>query len=199
MIDREELVKHVRDGLNMSQISRLYGITPTAVKKWLKKYDMYERKYAYNGHNDSEKKYHCQQCGVELTGSKRFEQKFCSHKCASKFQMNNQYETFIDRWKEGKEDGIKGVIATSNYIHRYIREQRGEKCWKCGWCEVNSHTGKIPLQLNHIDGNCQNNAEENLELLCPNCHSLTETFGRNNKQVGRRTIMKNLLESNKET
>ena len=49
----------------------------------------------------------------------------------------------------------------------------------------NQYSGKVPLQIHHIDGNCLNNKEENLQLLCPNCHSLTETFGNLNKKSKR--------------
>ena len=31
--------------------------------------------------------------------------------------------------------------------------------------------------MHHIDGDCTNNKMENLQLLCPNCHSLTSNFG----------------------
>ena len=50
----------------------------------------------------------------------------------------------------------------------------------CGWNQENQFTHIIPLQVHHIDGDCTNNKEENLQLLCPNCHSLTETFGNKN-------------------
>ena len=36
---------------------------------------------------------------------------------------------------------------------------------------------RIPLEIHHIDGDCTNNKMENLQLLCPNCHSLTSNFG----------------------
>jgi 5-methylcytosine-specific restriction endonuclease McrA len=56
------------------------------------------------------------------------------------------------------------------------------RCTGCGldrWLE-----GPIPLQLDHIDGDRTNNLLENLRLLCPNCHALTDTYcGRN---IGRR-------------
>ena len=55
-------------------------------------------------------------------------------------------------------------------------EKYNNKCQICGWGEENPTTHKIPLQIHHIDGDCTNNKEENLQLLCPNCHSLTETF-----------------------
>jgi len=38
----------------------------------------------------------------------------------------------------------------------------------------------IPLELHHIDGNRDNNVLENYQLLCPNCHALTDSYrGRN--------------------
>lgn len=52
---------------------------------------------------------------------------------------------------------------------------------KCLFCEIQDWMGKpIKLHLDHIDGNRTNNKRENLRLLCPNCHSQTETYcGRN--------------------
>ena len=36
---------------------------------------------------------------------------------------------------------------------------------------------RIPLEMHYIDGDCTNNKMENLQLLCPNCHSLASNFG----------------------
>lgn len=55
------------------------------------------------------------------------------------------------------------------------------KCQLCGWGEPNPYTHTIPLEIHHIDGNYKNNNEDNLQLLCPNCHSLTETYKSHNK------------------
>lgn len=53
---------------------------------------------------------------------------------------------------------------------------------KCNNCELTEWLGNpIPLELEHIDGNSSNNKLENLELLCPNCHSLTDTYRGKNK------------------
>ena len=49
----------------------------------------------------------------------------------------------------------------------------------------NPVTNNVPIQLDHIDGNSDNNSLDNLKLLCPNCHSLTPTFGALNKGNGR--------------
>ena len=68
------------------------------------------------------------------------------------------------------------------------------KCSNCGWNEINIYTNNIPLEVEHIDGNSKNNKEENLTLLCPNCHSLTETYkgaNRGNGRYNRRQRYKN--------
>lgn len=122
----------------------------------------------------------CQNCGKQLTNGNG---KYCSEKC----QMEHRYKQYIEKWKNGEVDGVKGKADISNHVRRYIFEKYDYKCQCCGWSETNKHTGKVPLQIHHIDGNCKNNKEENLELLCPNCHSLTDNFGSLNKsESGRR-------------
>jgi 5-methylcytosine-specific restriction endonuclease McrA len=74
-------------------------------------------------------------------------------------------------------------VPTSRLRERLIEEEVLEaRCSSCGLEEWLG--GPIPLQLDHIDGDRTNNELENLRLLCPNCHALTDTYcGRN---IGRR-------------
>ena len=67
-----------------------------------------------------------------------------------------------------------------------MREKFGNKCSRCGWCEVNPITNKVPLEVEHVDGNYLNNSEDNLDLICPNCHSLTPTYRALNMGNGRK-------------
>ena len=53
---------------------------------------------------------------------------------------------------------------------------------------MNPYTKTVPLEIEHIDGNATNNMEDNLILLCPNCHSLTKTYRGANKGSGARDI-----------
>ena len=62
---------------------------------------------------------------------------------------------------------------------RRVFEEQEHKCIKCGISEWSGH--KISLELEHKDGNTENNKRENLEGLCPNCHSITDTWRGRNK------------------
>ena len=104
----------------------------------------------------------------------------------AKSKNDSLYIKYIAKWKAGLDDGMKGEYQISRYIIRYLFEKYGSKCHKCGWNERNPNTGKIPLETEHIDGDYKNNKEENLDLLCPNCHSLTPTYKGANRGKGRK-------------
>jgi Zn finger protein HypA/HybF involved in hydrogenase expression len=71
----------------------------------------------------------------------------------------------------------------SNTIGKWLK--REQRCWKCGWNEIHPVLNKVPLEINHIDGNSKNNHKDNLEVLCPNCHSLTPNYRALNYGNGR--------------
>lgn len=120
----------------------------------------------------------CLNCGVE---TKRAVDKYCDNKC----QHEHKYKIYVASWLLGQESGGKKSGTVSNYVRRFLIEKYGEKCSLCGWCEVNHYTGKVPVEVDHIDGDWHNNSLENLRLLCPNCHSLTPTYKARNKGKGR--------------
>ena len=66
---------------------------------------------------------------------------------------------------------------------RLLREGYLEdKCCRCGWSQKPVGAEFTPCELHHKDGDCRNHKRENLELICPNCHSLTETYRAKNKK-----------------
>lgn len=115
----------------------------------------------------------CINCGNDLHKGK----KYCSFDC----QWEYAHKQYIKRWKKGQENGLKGKYGISRHIRKYLFEKNNNKCEKCGWGERNIYTNTIPLEIHHIDGDYTNNKESNLQLLCPNCHSLTETIKKRGK------------------
>lgn len=114
----------------------------------------------------------CLMCG-KPSGKKDY----CCVDCKKKHIKQQK----INEWLEGKSNPQRGIGQIPEYIKEYLKEIHDNKCEKCGWSEINPMTGKVPLQIHHIDGDCTNNDFNNLQILCPNCHSLTETFGSLNK------------------
>lgn len=119
----------------------------------------------------------CLNCGKLI----RTPSKYCSRKCQNEYQHNE----YIHKWQSGKIDGRSGKYDISSHIRRFLFDQYNSSCQLCGWNKVNQFTGRVPLQVHHIDGDCLNNQSENLQLLCPNCHSLTENYGSSNEVSSR--------------
>ena len=147
-----------------------------------------KQKYcSHNCHNLVRRNYKIKTCPPCNTCGKLITQKGASKFCSLKCQSRNNYNQYIKRWKQGLESGIIGVRTKtlSGYISRYIRDKYGYKCSICGWDKRHPITNVAPLEIDHIDGNSNNNWEENLRLICPNCHALTPTFKNLNKGNGR--------------
>lgn len=60
-----------------------------------------------------------------------------------------------------------------------LKEERCEVCGLDAWCRA-----PLVLQLHHVNGDGLDNRLENLQLLCPNCHSQTENWGGRNRRRG---------------
>lgn len=118
------------------------------------------------------KTYNCIHCGKENQWGRTKVNKFCDNIC------QNQY-----RWINETIPRIEAGGATHNSgaaLKRYLVENRGEVCEECGQTPIHNHKPLV-LQLDHIDGDSDNNYPKNLRLLCPNCHSQTENFGSKGK------------------
>lgn len=78
------------------------------------------------------------------------------------------------------------VLTKASYVQSYKLKKRlfssglkDQKCEECGWAKI-SDDGRIPVELDHINGDRYDNRIENLRILCPNCHSLKPTHrGKN--------------------
>ncbi len=82
---------------------------------------------------------------------------------------------------------IESILTENNNYQSYKLKNRlfdlgvkKQKCELCGW-EQKSKDGRIPVELDHINGNHLDHRLENLRILCPNCHSLQSTHRGINK------------------
>lgn len=67
-----------------------------------------------------------------------------------------------------------------------VKERRCERCGRSEWMDE-----PIPLELHHVNGKRFDNRLKNLQLLCPNCHALTDNHaGRGTLKSFRRASFK---------
>ena len=81
-----------------------------------------------------------------------------------------------------------GVSRSRGHVKRRLL-RLGLKEYRCEVCGLSEWRGApLSLALHHVNGDGQDNRLENLQLLCPNCHSQTENFAGRNvhriKEVG---------------
>lgn len=89
---------------------------------------------------------------------------------------NHDYSTF--QKNSNKKNGKTTLKA--------IIDLRGRKCEKCGLTEW--FDKPINLEIHHIDGDHYNNELNNIQLLCPNCHSYTDNFRGKNINTGKTKV-----------
>lgn len=122
----------------------------------------------------------CKNCEKQLIS--RSSSYFCSQIC----HKDHQYKENLKNWEDQNILGYTGkTIQLKKFIRKFLLEKTNNKCSKCKWGEINQVTQKSPLEINHIDGNAKNCIKDNLEVLCPNCHSLTHNFRNLNKNSAR--------------
>ena len=120
--------------------------------------------------------YNCKNCGKENKVKHSTTNTYCDNNCQAEYQSKERTRQWLE---EGKDWGIQ----VPQWAKRYLAEQNGDCCSVCGISEWNGQA--ITLECDHIDGNHKNNRPENLRLICPNCHSQTETYKAKNTGNGR--------------
>ena len=102
----------------------------------------------------------------------------CTTACRRTHSYRCRAEAFVAR------GGVRGYVDPQ-FLARVLRDYYGDRCLRCGWSRRHHKTGKVPIEVEHIDGDWENNRLTNLTLLCPNCHALTPTFRALNRGRGR--------------
>ena len=106
---------------------------------------------------------------------------FCSSKCFNE----HKNLTLLNAYFNGEWDGSQPKTGfISKIVKNYILARDNYYCTKCGFNKLHPVDNKPVVEVNHIDGNSSNHKEENLETLCPNCHSLTDNYRARNTGFG---------------
>ena len=153
----------------------------------------------------------CLQCNKELNSEfKRFCNRSCSAtfnnnkrktrgyyhsaetiekmRISGKIHGKKSNAAILDRelWKQQLREAHNRRIASLPFHElgwegkrRRVIEEQQNKCLICNLSEWNNIP--LTLEVDHIDGDNNNNARENLRALCPNCHSTTHTWRGKNK------------------
>lgn len=113
----------------------------------------------------------CESCGANhMVTAPRFNKGgpfYCSVRCSK--ITHNKYEDHI------RDDTSPTTKSITDPYRVLLFERDNFRCVECG--QDSNWNGKtLTLQLDHIDGNNNNNKPSNIRTLCPNCHTQTATY-----------------------
>ena len=152
MVNKEELIEIVMNSFSYANVCRNVGLSPVG------------------GNINTVKKY------IKIYDIN------IDHFTGQCWNTGDRYQFFgkkisLDEILKGKYPDYGSNDLRRRLIKNGLKE---EKCEVCGIIEWNND--KISFHLHHIDGDSTNHKLENLKILCPNCHSQTDTFGSKNNR-----------------
>jgi 5-methylcytosine-specific restriction endonuclease McrA len=175
----DEIRRLLADGLSRAEIGRRLDVSRSTVS------------------------YHAKQFGLEMDQKARrrydwsliqayYDDGHSVRECMDHFGFSSA------SWTDAARRGDAVARPTSMPIAQLIRQSRSRTNLKrrlveagllstsCGECGINRWRGRrLALELHHLNGDGRDNRLENLTLLCPNCHSQTDSWGgRNSRRTG---------------
>lgn len=114
----------------------------------------------------------CPVCGAAAV------RKYCSVGCSQKSRLQKTAQSI--------EAGTYRIASdTLAALRRYLFNVRGRRCEVCSiteWC------GRpVPVEVDHLNGNCKDHSVGNLRLVCGNCAMQLPTYKSKNKDNSKRS------------
>ena len=109
---------------------------------------------------------------------------FCLN-CETKIENRATYCSNACQHEHKREQNVLSGKAGHRPVKKYLLSKKAN-CDECGIGE--EWNGKpLGLELDHVNGDSKNNTLKNVRLLCPNCHSQTDTYKFKNAGNSSRT------------
>lgn len=132
--------------------------------------------------NKKRLKKECLHCGNKIPARN----KYCNNQCQKDYEKSLRIKDFL----EGKFHNTAIKSGSETWFKKFLLEYFNYSCSICGLGTVWNNK-PLTLEVDHINGRCHNNVIENIRLLCPNCHSQTDTYKAKNIKSDNKTRYSN--------